>query len=127
VQPPPVFPGAWRLPPERQQKPDVSQTESAPIEQPSRLRQLIPPPVPLPAAPTFEVHKALPVELQQLPIVTPSAEAYGARKAIGVVKAADFKTDIARLLKSKSSLRELILLREILGTPRGLEGMDASL
>jgi len=58
--------------------------------------------------------------------MTESAEAY-APKALGVANAADFKTDIAALLASKSSLREVILIREILGTPRGLQAMDATL
>lgn len=127
VQPPPVTPGAWQLPRERREKPNVSQRESAALEQPTGLKQIIPPPVPPPAAPAFEVHKALPVELQQLSIITPSAEAYAAPKGLGVAKVADFKTDIATLLASKSSLREVILLREILGTPRGLQAMDATL
>jgi len=126
VQPPPVI-RAWRLPRERREKPDVSQRESGPIEQPSGLKQIVPTPAPPPAATAFEVHEAFPFELQQLPIITPSAEAYAAPKALGVAKAADFKTDIATLLASKSSLREAILLREILGQPRGLQAMDAAL
>jgi hypothetical protein len=32
--------------------------------------------------------------------------------------------NIATLLASKSGLREAILLREILGTPRGLQTLD---
>ena len=124
VQPPPVIPGVWRLPRERAEKPDVSQRESAPLEQPSRLQELVPPPVPPPAAPAFEVHEALPVELQQPPITKPPSEAYGAQKALGVAKRADFKMNIATLLASKSSLREAILLREILGQPRGLQAFD---
>jgi hypothetical protein len=127
VQPPPVIPGAWRLPRERQKKADVSQRESTPREQSSGSKQIIPPPVPARVAPAFEVHETLPVELQQLPIITPSAEAYAAPKALGVANVADFKTDIATLLASKSSLREVILLREILGTPRGLQPMEATL
>jgi hypothetical protein len=62
-----------------------------------------------------------------VPIITPLSEAYAAPKALGLAKAADFKTDIATLLASKSSLREVVLLREILGTPRGLQAMDATL
>ena len=80
VQPPPVIPGVWRLPRERAEKPDVSQRESAPLEQPSRLQQIVPPPVPSPAAPTFEVHEALPVELQQPPIIKTPVESYAAGK-----------------------------------------------
>jgi len=41
-----------------------------------------------------------------------------------IVKTADFKTDIATLLASKSSLREAIVLREIFGPPRGLQVFD---
>ena len=127
VQPPPVMPGAWRLPRERREKSDVSQSGSAPIEQPGGLKKIVPSPVPPPVAPAFEVHEALPVEIQELPIITPSAEPYVAPKALGVAKAADFKTEIATLLASKSSLKEVILLREILGTPRGLQALDATL
>src|SRR6266550_4695202 len=124
VQPSPVIPGRWRLPREQREKPDVSQRESAPLEQPSGLQQIVPPPVPPPDAPAFEVHEALAVELQQPPIITPPVEAYAAPKAFGVAKRGDSKMNIATLLASKSSLRELILLREILGPPRGLQAFD---
>jgi hypothetical protein len=128
VQPPPVImPRAWRLPAEHREKSDVSQRENASLEQPSRLQQIVPPPVPPPAIAAFEVHEALPADLQQPPIVTMPVEAYAAPKAFGVAKRADFKMDIATLLTSKSSLREAILLREILGTPRGLEPVDRTL
>ena len=123
VQPPPVIPGMWRLPRERPEKSDVSESESAPLEQPSRLQQIVPPPVPPPAAPAFEVHEALAVELQQPPIIKPPVEAYATATQAGA-KRADFKMNIATLLASKSSLRELILLREILGPPRGLQAFD---
>jgi hypothetical protein len=124
VQPPPVLPGAWRLPRERAEKPDVSQKESTPIEQPGRLQQIAPPIVPAPAAPAFEIHETLPVEVQQPPITKPPVESYAVPKGFGVAKRADFKMNIATLLASKSSLREAILLREILGTPRGLQALD---
>jgi len=124
VQPPPIIPGMWRLSRERREKPDVSQRESSPLEQPSGLQQIVPPPVPSPAATAFEVHESLPVELQQPPITKPPAEAYAAPKAFGVAKRADVKVNIATLLASKSSLREAILLREILGPPRGLQALD---
>jgi hypothetical protein len=126
VQPPPVIPGVWRLPRERAEKPDLSQRESAPVEQPDRLQQIIPPPVPAPAAPAFEVHEALPVESQQSPITKRPVEAYAATTQ-AVAKRADFKTDIATLLASKSSLREAIVLREIFGPPRALREVDATL
>jgi hypothetical protein len=127
VQPPPVIPGMWRLPRERREKPDVTQEESHPLEQPSRLQEIAPPPVPAPAAPAFEVHEALPVEPQQSPLITTPVEPYAAPKAFGVAKPADFTMHIATLLISKSGLREAILLREILGPPRGLQAMDATL
>ena len=127
VQPPPVIPGAWRLPRERREKPDISQREGTPHEQPSRLQEIAPPPVPPPAAPAFEVHEELaPVELQQPPIIKIPVEAYAAATR-PAAKAVGFKTDIATLLVSQSSLREAILLREILGPPRGLQALDATL
>ena len=123
VQPPPVIPGAWRLPRERQEKPDVTQKESPALEQPSRLQQIVPPPVPPPAAPAFEVHEALAVELQRPPIIKTPVEAYAATTQ-AVAKRADFTMNIATLLVSKSGLREAILLCEILGPQRGLQAFD---
>src|SRR5206468_1724069 len=117
VRPPPVMtPRAWRLP-----------REHRPSEQPSRFQEVVPPPVPGPATPGFEVHEALPVELQQPPIIKTPVEAYAGQKSFGVAKAADFKTDLATLLASKSGLREAIILREIFGPPRGLQEVDATL
>jgi hypothetical protein len=123
VQPPPVIPGMWRLSRERREKPDVTQEESHPREQPSRLQEIAPPPLPPPAA-AFEVDEALAVELQQPPIIRPPVEAYAAPKAFEVATRADFTMNIATLLVSKSGLREAILLREILGPPRGLQAFD---
>ena len=124
VQPPPVIPGTWRLPREPRKTPDVTQRGSRSPEQPSRLQEVVPPPLSAPVTPGFEVHKALAVELQQPPIIKPPVEAYAAPKAFGVAKRGDSKMNIATLLASKSSLRELILLREILGPPRGLQAFD---
>ena len=125
VQPPPVIiPRAWRLPREEREKADVRQRESAPLEPSSRLQKIVPPPAPPPA---FEVHEALPTELQQPPIITTSLEPYAPPKALGVAKEADFKTNITALLASKSGLREAIILREIFGPPRSLQELDATL
>jgi hypothetical protein len=124
VQPPPVILGTWRLPRERTEKSDVSQRESAPREQPNRSQQIVPAPVPPPPAPAFEVHEALAAEIQQSPIIEKPVEAYAAPKAFGVAERADSKMNIATLLASKSSLREAIILREILGQPRGLQAFD---
>lgn len=124
VQPPPVvMPRAWRLPQDRREKPDVTQRESALREQPSRLQQIVPKPAPPPAIPTFEIHETLPAELQEPPIITMPVEG-DAGPSQAVPKRADHKMDIATLLASKSRLREAILLREILGTPRGLQELD---
>jgi hypothetical protein len=90
------------------------------------LQQIVPPPAPPSAAPAFEVHEAVPVEVQQPPIIKPPVEAYAAA-AQEVAKRADDKMHIATLLASRSSLRDLILLREILGPPRGLQALDATL
>lgn len=125
VQPPPVIiPRAWGLPRERQQKPDLSETPSRLPEQPSRFQQVVPPPVPVAATPVFEIHEASPAEIQQPQIVTIPVETYGSAKSSGVAKGADFKIDIPLLLASKATLREVILLREILGPPRGLQHLD---
>ncbi len=128
VQPPPVImPRAWRLPQEHGEKPDVTHRESTPLERPSRLEQMVPPPVPPPTTPVFEIHEALPADLQQPPVITTPVEGYAASKAFAAAKGADLKMGIATLLASKSTLREAILLREILGTPRGLQPLDVTL
>lgn len=126
VQPPPVIPGMWRLPQEQRQKPDVPQRESRPYEQPSHLQEIAPPLVTAPVAATFEVHEAEPVEPQQPSIIKTPVE-YDAAANQVVAKRAGSKRDIATLLGSKSSLREAILLREILGTPRGLQALDVTM
>ena len=87
------------------------------------LQQIAPPPVPAPAAATFEVHEALPVEPQQPPIIKTAVESDATASQV-VAKRAGSKRDIATLLASKSSLREAILIREILGPPRGLQALD---
>jgi hypothetical protein len=127
VQPPPVMPRTWRLPREQRQKPEIIQKESPSPEQPSRVEKIVPPPVPAAAAPAFEVHESTePLEVQQEPIVKTFVETYAAAPR-PIVNRPDLKTDIASLLASKSGLREAILLREILGPPRGLQALDATL
>jgi len=114
----------WRLPREKRDKPDVIERENRPADQPSRLQDISPPAVPIPATAAFEVHEAFPVERQQPSIATIPVESYAGSKGFEVAKRVDFKMDIATLLTSNSSLREAILLREILGTPRGLQALD---
>ena len=125
VQPPPlIIPGAFRLPQTPRQKPDITRRETALPEQPTRLRETVPPPVPPSDAPPFEFREALSSDLQQPSIIEPSVEASAAPKVFGVAKRADFKMSMDRLLGSESSLREAILLREILGPPRALQELD---
>ena len=126
VQPPPALSRVWRLPRERAEKPDVSERESRPYEQPSHLQEIAPPRVTAPVTATFEVHEALPVEPQQSPIINTAVESDATASQV-VAKRAGSKRDIATLLGSKSSLREAILIREILGPPRGLQALDATL
>ena len=118
VQPPPVIPREWRLPRERR---EITQKESPSPELPSRVEKIVVPPVTAAAAPAFEVH-----EIQQEPIVKTPVEAYAAATR-AIVNRPHLNTDIASLLASKSGLREAILLREILGPPRGLQALDATL
>jgi hypothetical protein len=122
VQPPPVIPGTWRLPREQRKTSDVTPRESRSPEQTRRLQEVVPPPVPPLAAAEFEVREQVPVELQQPPVIKTPVETYTATQA--VAKRADSKMNIATLVASKSRLRELILLREILGPPRGLQAFD---
>ena len=127
VQPPPTLVPRppWDLLREERRKRDARR-KSSPPEQAIRAEEVILPPIPVPAASAFEVDEAaLPLEPQQPPIIKASVEAYGAAARPSAART-DFKGDIATLLGSKSSLREAILLREILGTPRGLQAMDAT-
>jgi hypothetical protein len=126
VQPPPVIPRAWGSPRKRRQEPDVTQKESPSPEQTSRLKKLASPPLPAAVATSFEVQEgAVPLEVQQLPIIkTPFESSAAATQA--TAKMGDFKTDVAALLASKSGLREAVILREIFGPPRGLQEVDAT-
>lgn len=124
VQPPVVIPGAWGSSREQQTKRDVSQKDISPAEKPGHV-ELVRRAVPAPVAPAFEVHEgALAIDLERATIVKTRVgpDTVAARP---VAKEPDFKTDIAALLRSKSGLREAIVLREILGPPRSLEPLDA--
>ena len=123
VQPPPALSRVWRLPRQRGEKSDLSQTENAPLQQAGGLQQIVPPVVPGSAAATFEVQAAFPVEPQQPSIIKTVVESDATASRI-VAKRAGSKRDLATLLGSKSNLREAILIREILGPPRGLQAMD---
>ena len=127
VQPPPTLVPRppWELLREERRKRDARR-KSPPPEQGIPAEAVVPPPVPIPAASAFEVHEgALPLEPQRPPIIEAPVEAYAATARPSAART-DLKGGIATLLASKSSLRDAILLREILGTPRGLQGMDVT-
>jgi hypothetical protein len=69
-------------------------------------------------APVFEVHEG-PLPIAPPPILQAPAEVYsGTARTIAKTEAQ--KTDIVSLLASTSGLRDAIILRQILGPPRGL-------
>jgi hypothetical protein len=70
--------------------------------------------------PAFEIHEA-PLSVAT-PIIKESVEAYAATRTIG--KTEEAKIDMVTLLASKSRLRDAIVLREILGPPRGLRALE---
>jgi hypothetical protein len=90
----------------------------------SRKREIkgIPPPQPLTSAaktvPTFEVHEgSSPIE--QAPTVKTATRA--------IARIEEARIEIVTLLASKSGLRDAIILREILGPPRGFRTIDQTL
>ena len=125
MQPPPALQHVWRSPRQRAEKQEVNETESAPLEKSGGLQQIVPVAPALPAA-TFEVHEAFPVDPQQSAVIKTAVES-DAKASQVVAKRAGSNRDIVTLLGSKSSLREAILIREILGPPRGLQALDATL
>jgi hypothetical protein len=76
-------------------------------------------------APAFEVHEA-PLPIASAPIFKAPAEAY-AGEIRTIAKTEERRADIATLLASTSRLRDAVILREILGPPRGLRVIDAML
>jgi hypothetical protein len=124
VRPPTAhLPSPWKLTREERRKRDVVLRESLPPEGAKRAEKIIQPPVT--NAPAFEVQEAqLPV--QPPPIIKTPAAAYSPTTP-SVAKGKDLKTDITTLLASASGLRDAMILREILGPPRGLRAPDAAL
>ena len=72
--------------------------------------------------PAFEVHEG-PFPIAPAPVFKAPAEAY-ASEMRKVAKREEPSSDIATLLASKSGLRGAIILREILGPPRGLRTIE---
>lgn len=119
VQPP--LPQAWKIIREGRRKPDVIRRGIPAPETAKRAEKIFPPAIP--SGPAFEVHEG-PLPIEPPPIIKAPVEAYAAPKAFGVAKGVELKTDIATLLASKSGLRDAIILREIFGPPRSLQGLD---
>ena len=108
---------------EKPRKREIIPKESPP-PRPVRGGEEVAPPN-ITGAPAFEVHEG-PLPIASAPIFKAPAEAYagGIRT---IAKTEEQRGDIAALLASTSGLRDAIILREILGPPRGLRVMDAML
>jgi hypothetical protein len=103
----------------RREKPRKREIISKEIPPPRPVRggeELAPPNVT--RAPAFEVHEG-PLPIASAPIFKAPAEAYagGIRT---IAKTEERRADLAALLASTSRLRDAVILREILGPPRGL-------
>jgi hypothetical protein len=75
-------------------------------------------------APAFEVHER-PLPIASAPTFKAPAEPYAA--ATRAIAKEEQRADIATLLASTSRLRDAVILREILGPPRGLRVIDTML
>jgi hypothetical protein len=133
-------PPTSRPPPPVAPRTDIPPRPVAPVQPPispfsqlrrekSRKREIIPKEIPrLRTArgaekmvpPAFEVQEG-PLSIAPPPIFKAPAKTYAPPT---IAKAEQPRTDIATLLASTSGLRDAIILREILGPPRGLRGLD---
>jgi hypothetical protein len=133
-------PPTSRPPPPVAPRTDIPPRPVAPVQPPispfsqlrrekSRKREIIPKEIPRPRTargaekmvpPAFEVQEG-PLSIAPPPIFKAPAKTYAPPT---IAKAEQPRTDIATLLASTSGLRDAIILREILGPPRGLRGLD---
>src|SRR4029450_7537042 len=133
-------PPTSRPPPPVAPRTDIPPRPVAPVQPPisplsqlrrekSRKREIIPKEIPRPRTargaekmvpPAFEVQER-PLSIAPPPIFKEPAKTYAPPT---IAKAEQPRTDIATLLASTSGLRDAIILREILGPPRGLRGLD---
>jgi hypothetical protein len=133
-------PPTSRPPPPVAPRTDIPPRPVAPVQPPispfsqlrrekSRKREIIPKEIPRPRTargaekmvpPAFEVQEG-PLSIAPPPIFKAPAKTYAPPT---IAKAEEPRTDIATLLASTSGLRDVIILREILGPPRGLRGLD---
>src|SRR4029077_15476990 len=112
---PPLAP-IWQLTRAERRKPDITLGEGPPPERTKPAEETFPPAIT--RVPAFEVHEE-PPQVEPPPAIKTPVEAYAAATR-PISKGEGFKADIATMLASKPSLREAIILREILGSPRGL-------
>lgn len=119
VQPPPIgrplFPSRQSTPAPREIK-LPGQITTPPYEKRVFTPRVAP-------APAFEIREpaAAPTELP--PLIKTPAEAYAVATQ-APERILESRTDYAALLKSKYDLRDIIVLREIFGPPRGLQAPD---
>jgi hypothetical protein len=119
--PPPISPFS-QLRREKSRKRETIPKE-IPTPKPVRGGEEIAPPN-ITGAPAFEVHER-PLPIASAPIFKAPAEPYAA--ATRAIAKEERRADIATLLASTSRLRDAVILREILGPPRGLRVIDAML
>jgi hypothetical protein len=135
-------PPTSRPPPSVVPRTDIPPRPLAPVQPPnspfsqlrrerSRKREVIPKEIPPPRTVRVAekmVPPAFQVQERSFPIAPPRIFKAPAQADAGVtptiVKAEVRKTDITTLLASTSGLRDAIILREILGPPRGLRMLD---
>jgi hypothetical protein len=101
---------------ERRRKHEAVPKEIPPSRTVSDAEEIAPPKIT--GTPAFEVRERL------LPIATPPTGRIAAGAMQTIVTTGNLRTDIATLLASMSGLRDAIILREILGPPRGLQTAD---
>ena len=117
VQPPTAhLPPPWKVTREERRKRRVILRESPPLSTETRTKEIVTREIA--AAQTFEIHEG-PLPVEPPPITKTPPEAY-ATATRGVAKGEEPDRHVPRLLVSTSGLREAIILREILGPPRGL-------
>ena len=110
---PPISPFS-QLRRERSRKREIITKEIPPSRTVSGAEKMVPP--------AYEVHEA-PFPIAPQPIFKAPAKTY-AGVTPTITKAEERRTDIATLLASTSGLRDAMILREILGPPRGLQMLE---
>lgn len=115
VQPPPSPLAQLRR--EKSRKREVTRAEKIPAITSARLEKIVTQKAT--AAPAFEIFG------ETSPIGPPPIISMFAGETQTGVETQEFRKDITMLLASTSGLRDAIILREILGPPRGLGAIDS--